>query len=123
MGRQLKCLKCHVAFCTVYRPNFNGVGFQSLATVGLAVHNSRLMSIAEELACSVIDLANVLEGDEDFANQLELSSRGGAKIVQNITEFVGEHSPGSRLRARRPGPDMIFSCDEARALYTGTFGM
>merc|ERR1719512_408086 len=46
--RQLKCLKCHVACCTVYRPNFNGIGFQSLAAIGLGMHNSRLLNIAED---------------------------------------------------------------------------
>merc|ERR1719422_1711581 len=88
----LKLLKC----CTVYRPNFNQVFFKSLATFSLGIHNSRLMHIAEDLGCSVLDLANILEGKEDFANPLELSTRGGAKVVENITNFVNEHP--SRLR-------------------------
>jgi len=96
---QLKKLECFVACCTVYRPNFDAIGFKSLATISLGVHNSRLMRIAEDLNCSVLDLASIFEGDEDFANPLELSTRGGMKVVENVMHFVSEHPPGLRHTA------------------------
>merc|ERR1740123_187707 len=93
--------KCHVACCTVYRPNFEHLFFKSLASFSLGIHNSRLTQIAEDLGCSILDIASILEGKEDFANPLELSTRGGAKVVENITNFVGEHPP-RRCRAHMP---------------------
>merc|ERR1719330_751867 len=111
----LKRLKCHVACCTVYRPNFNQFFFKSLATVSLGLHNSRLMQIAEDLHCSVLDLANILEGKEDFANPLELSTRGGAKVVENITRFVSEHP--SRQCFHICPPDIVQAEDKAASLF------
>lgn len=96
----LRSLGCHLACCTVYRPNFNHVFFKSLATFSLGLHNSRLMQIAQDFDCSVIDLANMLEGQEDFANPLELSTRGGSKVVENIAQFVAD-TPVFNLRKYR----------------------
>lgn len=117
----LKSLKCHVACCTVYRPNFNQVFFKSLATFSLGIHNSRLMNIAEDLGCSVLDLANILEGKEDFANPLELSTRGGAKVVENITNFVNEHP--SRLRFEPRSALVVHSEDKPCASGFPPFGL
>merc|ERR1740123_373145 len=108
--------KCHVACCTVYRPNFNHLFFKSLATFSLGIHNSRLTQIAEDLSCSVLDLANILEGKEDFANPLELSTRGGSKVVENITRFVSEHP--SRQRFFPCSVDMTHGEDKAASLFS-----
>eukprot|EP00811_Abedinium_folium_P013062 NODE_22134_length_721_cov_3.749158.p2 GENE.NODE_22134_length_721_cov_3.749158~~NODE_22134_length_721_cov_3.749158.p2 ORF type:complete len:149 (-),score=46.72 NODE_22134_length_721_cov_3.749158:274-720(-) len=37
---------------------------------------------------------------EDFASPLELSTRGGAKLVENVVSFVSDH-PASVLRRRQ----------------------
>jgi len=98
--KALTALGCHVACCTVYRPNFNQMFFKSLATVSLGLHNSRLKQISAELDCSVIDLANMFDCDEDFANPLELSTRGGSKLVENIASFVIDQPVLSMQRYR-----------------------
>lgn len=99
--QQLSALGCHLACCTVYRPNFNHLFFKSLASFGLGLHNARIQQITMDLDCSVIDLANLFDSPEDFANPLELSTRGGAKLVNNITRFVEDHPAHSLQRYRR----------------------
>lgn len=105
-------LGCHVAVCTVYRPNFNHMFFKSLATFSLGMHNTRLSAISEEFDCSVIDLANLLEGQEDFANPLELNTRGGAKVVQNVSCFVVDHPVMAMQRYRRNEKIIVDACDD-----------
>eukprot|EP00408_Alexandrium_pacificum_P042650 CAMPEP_0171252218 /NCGR_PEP_ID=MMETSP0790-20130122/51051_1 /TAXON_ID=2925 /ORGANISM="Alexandrium catenella, Strain OF101" /LENGTH=128 /DNA_ID=CAMNT_0011719959 /DNA_START=18 /DNA_END=404 /DNA_ORIENTATION=- len=53
-----------------------------------------------DLDCCVIDLANLFDHKQDFANPLELSTRGGSKVVENITAFVIEHAVLSMQRFR-----------------------
>lgn len=98
--QQLKSHGCHLAVCTVYRPNFNHLFFKSLASLSLGLHNSRIQKICEDLDCSVIDFANMFDSDEDFANPLELSTRGGSKVVENVAAFVTDN-PLSRLSRHR----------------------
>jgi len=112
---------CHIAMCTVYRPNFSDLFFKSLATVALRVHNGRLEAICEDFDCSVLDLANILEGDEDFANPLELSTNGGAKVVENIAAFVGDH-PVLALRRYQHNPHLLSTEDDAFLPIPDVFG-
>jgi hypothetical protein len=97
--RELKGLGCHLSCCTLYRPNFNHLFFKSLASFSLGLHNSRIKQISIDLDCSVIDFANIFDGGEDFANPLELSTIGGAKLVENVSAFIADH-PISMLSRR-----------------------
>lgn len=96
----LQSLGCHLACCTVYRPNFSHLFFKSLAMLSLGLHNSRIQQISTDLDCSLIDLANLFDCHEDFANPLELSTRGGAKVVENVTAFVLDHPVVAMKRYR-----------------------
>merc|ERR1719161_3527644 len=100
--QDLKALGCHLACCTVYRPNFNHLFFKSLAIFSLGLHNSRIQGISTDLDFSLIDLASVFDPptSEDFATPLELSTRGGGKFAENISSFVKDH-PLSSLRTHR----------------------
>lgn len=97
----LKGLGCHLACCTVYRPNFSHFFFKSLAMLALGMHNSRIQQVSQDLDCCVIDLANMFDHDQDFANPLELSTRGGSKVVENVSAFVAEHPVLSMQRFRQ----------------------
>eukprot|EP00403_Amphidinium_massartii_P015219 CAMPEP_0178426728 /NCGR_PEP_ID=MMETSP0689_2-20121128/29382_1 /TAXON_ID=160604 /ORGANISM="Amphidinium massartii, Strain CS-259" /LENGTH=295 /DNA_ID=CAMNT_0020048419 /DNA_START=105 /DNA_END=989 /DNA_ORIENTATION=- len=90
MLQELKTRSCHVAICTVYRPQFNHFFFKAFAGICLSLHNSRLLKVAEDLECSVIDLAALCHEEKDFANPLELNTRGGAKLVWNIAAFLAD---------------------------------
>merc|ERR1712139_582465 len=92
-------LGCHLAICTLYRPNFNHLFFKSLATFSLGLHNNRIKQISVDCDCSVIDFANIFDNEEDFANPLELSTRGGSKLVENVVAFVAD-TPLSKLGRR-----------------------
>ena len=47
----------------------------------------------------LIDLRLICDRDEDFANPVEPSARGGAKIAQAILGFVRETKPSSTVIA------------------------
>lgn len=96
----LKSHGCHLACCTVYRPNFDHLFFKSLAVCSLGLHNARIRQISADLDTSIIDLANMFDGKEDFANPLELSTLGGSKLVENIAAFVSEHQPVTMVKHR-----------------------
>jgi len=97
----LKGLGCHLACCTVYRPNFDHLFFKSLAMVSLGMHNSRIQQVSVDLDSSVIDLASLFVDNEDFANPLELNTRGGSKVVENISTFVADNPVLSMSRHRQ----------------------
>lgn len=112
----LKRFGCHLACCTVYQPAFNHMFFKSLASVSLGLHNSRIKQMTEDLDASVIDLANLCETKEDFANALELSTRGGAKLVENVSRFVNDHPPLTMARYRNRRRHLTQQDDEAYEL-------
>jgi len=97
---QLKKRGCHLAICTIYQPNFNHMFFKSLASFSLGLHNSRIKQISVDLDCSVIEFSSMFDSEEDFANPLELSTRGGSKAVENIAAFVIDN-PMQRFPRRR----------------------
>lgn len=106
----LKSTGRHLACCTVYRPNFNHMFFKALAIFSLGLHNGRIRGASQDLDISVIDLASIFDAHEDFATPLELSTRGGGKLVENIVSFIGDH-PINTLPCRR-NPNVIFADEE-----------
>lgn len=119
----LKGLGCHFACCTVYRPNFNHFFFKSLAVLSLGLHNSRIQQIAQDLDCSVIDLASMFDSREDFANPLELSTRGGSKLVSNIVAFVHDHPLMTLQRYRNNLASIEAAEDDEFLPVVGFLGM
>jgi len=115
---EIKGHGCHTAVCTTYRPNFNHLFFKSLASFSLGLHNSRINQMSVDLECSVIDLANMFDGDADFANPLELSTTGGSKLVNNIATFVTDH-PIRRIGRR----DNICTDDDSYSPAMSAWGI
>lgn len=107
--KSLKSVGCHIACCTVYQPKFNNLFFKSLAAFSLGLYNSRLKQIATTWNCSIIDFANLFDHRKDFANALELGTTGGAKLVENISQFVREHPP---VRVTRLGQQPVDIVDD-----------
>jgi len=107
----LKSLGCHVACCTVYRPNFEHLFFKTLATFALSLHNSRIKSASVEFDISVVDLAVLFDDKADFANPLELSTQGGGKVTWNIGQFLENH-PSSLLSKRRYDSHILYGDDD-----------
>lgn len=83
-----------VTLCTIYNGNFPDADFQRLASTALAVFNDAILRVAFERALSVIDLRLVCNEASDYANPIEPSSHGGAKIAKAILHVFEERSVG-----------------------------
>lgn len=83
------------AVCTVYYPRFPDPMEQRLTSTGLTVYNDVILRTAFEAGLPVIDLRLVCNEDADYANPIEPSSHGGAKIAATIAGLVtAERRPG-----------------------------
>jgi len=74
--------------CTIYNGNFPDPGFQRLASTALCIFNDPILRIAFEQRLTVIDLRLVCNEAADYANPIEPSSRGGAKIAGTILRWL-----------------------------------
>jgi lysophospholipase L1-like esterase len=83
-----------ITICTIYNGNFPDPEFQRLATTALTVFNDAILRVAFEHALTVIDLRLVCNEPRDYANPIEPSSHGGAKIARAIARAV-EMASGS----------------------------
>ena len=77
-----------VTVCTIYNGNFPDTQFQRLASTALAVFNDAILRVAFEHALTVIDLRLICNEPADYANPIEPSSHGGAKIARVIARVI-----------------------------------
>jgi hypothetical protein len=87
-----------LVICTIYNGNFPDREYQRLASTALMVFNDVILRVGFEFGLTVIDLRFVCSSPEDYANPIEPSSKGGAKIARCIvasTERSGK--PGARV--------------------------
>ncbi|KAA2237972.1 SGNH/GDSL hydrolase family protein [Salinarimonas soli] len=82
--------------CTIYDPRFPDPLQRRLAILGLALCNDAILRAATARGVPVLDLRLVCDADEDFANPIEPSTKGGDKIAAAIARAVTEHSFGRR---------------------------
>jgi hypothetical protein len=82
------------AICTIYEPRFPEPR-RRVAATALTVLNDRITREAFSKGLTLIDLRVICDDDEDFANPIEPSARGGAKIAAAIVRFLsGDPSAG-----------------------------
>jgi hypothetical protein len=79
------------AVCTVYNPRFPDAQMQKLAVTALCVFNDAIIRAAFTRGLPLIDLRLVCNDDRDYANPIEPSARGGAKIAAAIARIFTEH--------------------------------
>ncbi len=79
------------ALCTVYDPRFPDPARQRVAVAGLALFNDTITREAFGRGLPLVDLRLVCSEDADYANPIEPSARGGAKIAGAIAELVTGH--------------------------------
>jgi hypothetical protein len=87
-----------LTICTIYNGNFPDREYQRLTSTALMVFNDAILRVGFEFELTVIDLRFVCSSPEDYANPIEPSSRGGAKIARCVvasTERNGK--PGARV--------------------------
>jgi hypothetical protein len=79
------------AVCTIYDPRFPDPVRQRVAVAALAAFNDIIIREAFGRGLPLVDLRLVCSDDADYANPIEPSARGGAKIASTITEVVLRH--------------------------------
>ena len=85
--------------CTIYNGCFNDPSFQRIASTTLTLFNDAIIRVATEYGIPVIDLRSVCIQNADYANPIEPSSIGGAKIAQIIVGCVsGVNSASTATR-------------------------
>lgn len=87
-----KCLHAGLPLvaCTIYHGNFPDARYQACVAVALCAFNDVIVRAAADHRLKVIDLRRVCSRPEDFANPIEPSSIGGAKIAGAIARAVTE---------------------------------
>lgn len=80
-----------VVVCTVYAPNFDDHAYQVTAVAGLTLFNDVIIRAAIGAGLPLIDLRQVCTSPGDFANEIEPSAAGGAKIAAAIAHAVAGH--------------------------------
>ena len=74
--------------CTVYDPCSPDERFQREAVTALGIFNDRIIRVARESKVPVVDLRAVCTEVADYANPIEPSSEGGARIAGSICDVV-----------------------------------
>lgn len=83
LGRNLP-----LVVCTIYNGNFPDPDYQARIEVALTVFNDVILRVAIEHGLRVIDLRFVCTVPQDYANPIEPSATGGAKIACAIVQAV-----------------------------------
>ena len=84
------------AVCTVYYPRFPDALAQRLAVTALTVFNDAIIRAAFGAGVPLLDLRLICDEDADYANPIEPSEAGGAKIADAIIRLVSAHNFGHR---------------------------
>ena len=81
-------LRLPLTLCTIYNGCFPDRQFQQIISTALMVFNDVILRVAIEFGLPVIDLRFVCYSPADYANPIEPSSIGGAKIARAIVGLV-----------------------------------
>jgi hypothetical protein len=89
-------LNLPLVVCTVYHGNFPDRNYQQRVVVALTLFNDVIIRVAIENRLKVIDLRLVCTSPDDYANPIEPSASGGAKIAQAIVLAFTEPAHATR---------------------------
>jgi lysophospholipase L1-like esterase len=80
--------KLPLAVCTIYEPRFPEPAMRRVAATALTALNDAITREAFARKVDCIDLRIICDEDRDFANPIEPSVQGGAKIARAILGFT-----------------------------------
>lgn len=91
----LACLarRLPLTVCTVYNGNFNDPVQRRRLRTAIALFDDAILRIAAERRLCAVDLRLVCNQPADYANQIEPSSAGAAKMARAIIEAVSAGTP------------------------------
>jgi GDSL-like Lipase/Acylhydrolase family len=81
-------LRIPLTLSTIYNGCFPNADYQHLASTALMVFNDVILRVGIEFGLSIIDLRFVCSSPKDYANSIEPSSIGGAKIARSIVTWA-----------------------------------
>lgn len=90
--------------CTIYDPCYPDQWMQQAAVAALAVFNDVITRLAGDAGVPVIDLRRVFDDPRYYANPIEPSVAGGARLAEVICRVVAEHDFSTRRTTLYPGP-------------------
>jgi hypothetical protein len=90
-------LRLPLAICTIYNGCFPDPGYQRLISTALMVFNDVILRVGIEFGLMIIDLRLICSSPQDYANPIEPSSRGGAKIAKTIVSVLSDAGKGARV--------------------------
>jgi hypothetical protein len=79
------------ALCTIYNPRAPEPEYQRTAVTALAVFNDFIIRAAFSAGSPLVDLRLICANDEDYANPIEPSVRGGGRITDAIKQLLPGH--------------------------------
>jgi hypothetical protein len=83
--------KLPTAVCTVYEAHYADPATRGIAAVGVTVFNDVITRASFARGLSLLDLRLIIGADQDYANDIEPSVEGGAKIARAIATLVTTH--------------------------------
>ena len=84
------------AICTIYEPRFPDPRLQRLGVTALTLFNDIIIREAFARGLPLLDLRLICDSEEDYANPIEPSVKGGEKIAAAIQHTLAEHDFGKR---------------------------
>lgn len=81
-------LRLPLALCTIYNGCFPDPLYQELISTALMVFNDVILRVGVEHHLKLIDLRSICRTTTDYANPIEPSSSGGAKIADAIRRLI-----------------------------------
>jgi hypothetical protein len=87
-----------LTLCTIYNGCFPDADFQRAVSTALMVFNDVILRVGIESGLPIIDLRFVCSSPSDYANPIEPSSDGGAKIAGTIVNLVAGRSQDAEAR-------------------------
>jgi lysophospholipase L1-like esterase len=79
-----------LAVCTIYDSNFEPPT-KAFADAALTVFNDAITRAAADHGAPIVDLRRIFTGSADYANPIEPSVSGGAKLARAIVDVIANH--------------------------------
>jgi hypothetical protein len=83
--------KLPTALCSIYDARYEDLDARRVAAAGLTIFNDAITRAAFARGVPLIDLRLIFDDAADYANPIEPSVKGGAKLVRVITKLVTTH--------------------------------
>ena len=86
--RAILALRLPLVICSIYNGNFADAAVQRCTSLAIAAFDDVILRVAAEHEVGVIDLRSVCTTPDDYANEIEPSVKGGAKIAAAIVRAI-----------------------------------